>query len=457
MEHSKEYNRRVKERIRRRRIKFAIISIVLVVAIALGVFACSALTKDAQNGGEASNGSSNTQKPQGTDSNEPTEPYVVSTASVGSTGDILIHEPVLSNAKQSDGSYNFTNIVPQIKSYFSAYDYMVANLEVTCGGTEAGKYAGYPVFNTPDSIIDAFKIGGVDMFLTANNHTYDTGYSGMLRTINTIKKAGVDYLGTRLSEDEPLYAVKNINGIKIGFAVYTYETGTSIAGRKALNGNVMKAEAGPLVSSFNYNKLDEFYATAKSDYEALKAAGAEAVIYYIHWGNEYQRTPNSYQTQISQKLADIGVDVIVGGHPHVIQPFDTLTGVNGNETVCIYSMGNCVSNQRKEIMDSDNYSGHTEDGMIFGVTFQKWSDGKIEVTDVNILPTWVNMKRESGKRIYEIVPLDVSISDWSQFGLSGTTLSSAKASYNRTMKLVGEGLNEYRNAHGLTPVQTVIE
>lgn len=451
MEHSREYKKRVKKRLYRRKIKIAAVCVSLAIIIALSVFACNSLTGKSPDTDNSQINSGNNKAPA------PAAPYVVQTATVGSTGDILIHSPILSNAKQSDGSYDFSNILTYAKSYFSAYDYMVANLEVTCGGTDAGAYAGYPIFNTPDSIIDAFKAGGVDMLLTANNHTYDTGFAGMLRTVNAIKERNVDYLGTRLSEDENFYTVKDINGIKIGFAVYTYETTSSVQGRKSLNGMTLKAEAGPLVSSFNYNKLDEFYATAQSDYNALKQAGADAVIYYVHWGEEYHRTPNKYQTEIAQKLADIGVDVIVGGHPHVIQPFDTLTGVNGNETVCIYSMGNSVSNQRKEIMDSDNYSGHTEDGMIFEVSFQKWSDGKIEITDVNILPTWVNLKRENGKRIYEIIPLDTSVSDWSAFGLTGTTLTNAKASYNRTMKLVGEGLNNYRTSHELAAVKTVLE
>lgn len=447
MKHSREYYCRVKKRKMRRRLILAVVCLVLAAAIAITVFSCN--QKSPQSEGSSQSGSQAAPP-------APEQPYVVAKAKIGSTGDILIHSPILSNAKKASGEYDFGNILPKVSSYFSDYDYMVANLEVTCGGEDAGEYAGYPVFNTPDSIVDAFKSGGVDMLLTANNHTYDTGMAGMLRTIDVIKQRGIDYLGTRSDESESFYTIKDFGGLKIGLICYTYETASSVEGRKSLNGNLMKAEAGGLVNSFKYDDLNAFYADAKAAFNSMKAAGADAVIYYMHWGNEYQRTPSSYQKNIAQKLSDIGVDVIIGGHPHVIQPFETLTGAGGNKTVCIYSMGNAVSNQRKEIMDSDNYSGHTEDGMVFEVEFEKWSNGTVKLTDVNILPTWVNMKTESGKRVYEIIPLDVN-TDWLQFGLSGSKLNNAKASYNRTMKLVGAGLNEYRAANGLEAVKTVME
>ena len=384
----------------------------------------------------------------------PKEPYKIASASIGSTGDLLIHDPVFKGAKQDDGSYDFTGIFSSVKPYFEQYDLMVANLEVTLAGDKKA-YSGYPIFNCPDSIVDAAVFGGVDMLLTANNHTYDTGYDGLIRTMNVLKDKSVPFLGTRQSEEDSLYTIKEINGIKIGMVCYTYSTTTS-DGRKALNGNILKTEAGPLVNTFDYNKLDEFYADAEGVITEMKKKGAEATIIYMHWGNEYVRKPNSYQTTMSQKICDMGYDVIVGGHPHVLEPIDTLKSENGHETVCIYSLGNTVSNQRKEKMDSDNYSGHTEDGIIFGVTFDKYSDGRVVLSDVSIVPLWVDMTRINGKNQYKIIPLDTAfLEDWKT--LVFTKDSFAKASYNRTMKIVGEGINEYRRNHNLSEYITEVE
>lgn len=376
----------------------------------------------------------------------------VATASVGVTGDILIHKNVLDAAKKSDGTYDFSDAFTKVSPYYKKYDKMIANLEVTLGGEEKG-YSSYPMFNTPDSIVTALKNAGVDMLLTSNNHTYDTGYSGMKRTLQVIESMGLEYTGTRLSESAPRFKVSNIDGIKVGMMCYTYETSSSTAGRKALNGLLLSAEAGPLVNSFDYNNLSAFYTDAKNSIAAMKNQGAEAIVFYMHWGNEYQTYTNSYQKKMAQNLCDLGVDVIVGGHPHVIQPFDTLVSENGHETICIYSIGNALSNQRRSLISSAP-NGHTEDGMIFTFSFEKWSDGTVLISDVNILPTWVDLKTVNGKKVYDIIPLDASIGDWSTLGLS--SVSSGKASYNRTMKIVGEGLNEYRTSHGMTAVKTSI-
>ncbi len=404
------------------------------------------------------NNSPNVEKPDVSDevSSESVkkEPYKIASASIGSTGDLLIHDPVFKGVLQSDGSYDFTDIFTTVKPYFEEYDLMVANLEVTLAG-DSRAYSGYPIFNCPDSIVDAAVSGGIDMLLTANNHTYDTGFDGLVRTMEVLKEKSVPFLGTRQTESDSLYTIKEINGIKIGMVCYTYSTTTS-DGRKALNGNVLKTEAGPLVNTFDYYKLDEFYAEAKSVINEMKQKGAEATMIYIHWGNEYVRKPNSYQTTMAQEICNMGYDVIIGGHPHVLEPIETLKSENGHETVCLYSTGNTVSNQRKERMDSDNYSGHTEDGIILGVTFDKYSDGKVVLSDVSVLPLWVDMTRVNGKNQYKIIPLDINfVEDWDKLVM--TKVSSAKLSFNRTMKIVGEGINEYRKSHGLSEYITEVE
>ena len=401
----------------------------------------------------ASQGSSNTPSP--TDGTEvPTEeaPQLVSTATVLSTGDILMHGKVINSGKQDDGSYNFDSIFQYVKSYSQAADFSVANLETTLCGTDNGyAYAGNPKFNCPDAIVDSLKGAGFDMLLTANNHADDTSLVGYKRTLNVVREKGLDTLGTYLSADEQKWTIEEVNGIKIGMVCYTYSDGFSQNGYPLLNYNEV-GENG-ILNYFTYDKLSEFYTQLQGYLDEMKAAGAEATVVYLHWGEEYKwktgEGPNANQTAMAQKLCDMGVDVIVGGHPHVVQPVDLLqSGTDAeHKTIVLYSMGNAVSNQRKEEMQQSEPTGHTEDGVLFCVTFAKYSDGSVCVDSVELIPTWVNMHANSGATEYNILPLEESTAaQWqAQFGLTDTQLANAKASFDRTQALTLTGMEKVQS------------
>lgn len=401
----------------------------------------------------ASQGNSNT--PSTTDGTEvPTEeaPQLVSTATVLSTGDILMHGKVINSGKQDDGSYNFDSIFQYVKSYSQAADFSVANLETTLCGTDNGyAYAGNPKFNCPDAIVDSLKGAGFDMLLTANNHADDTSLVGYKRTLNVVREKGLDTLGTYLSADEQKWTIEEVNGIKIGMVCYTYSDGFSQNGYPLLNYNEV-GENG-ILNYFTYDKLSEFYTQLQGYLDEMKAAGAEATVVYLHWGEEYKwktgEGPNANQTAMAQKLCDMGVDVIVGGHPHVVQPVDLLTSGTDAEhkTIVLYSMGNAVSNQRKEEMQQSEPTGHTEDGVLFCVTFAKYSDGSVCVDSAELIPTWVNMHANSGSTEYNILPLEESTAaQWqAQFGLTDTQLANAKASFDRTQALTLTGMEKVQS------------
>ncbi len=427
----------------------AVLSFVIVLAVAVGsVFVIENFVLDDKN--HTSSGTDTVSSIASTPS-EPEGPKPitkVSTATVVATGDLLMHEPIFNNAKQSDGTYNFDNIFTYLSEYAGKADYAVANLETTLRGIEDGySYKGYPQFNCPDSIVDATKSAGFDMLLTANNHSYDTRYKGMIRTLEVIDQKGLDRLGIIKEETEKRYTVKEINGIKIGMICYTYETDTD-PDDVALNGIALNDDAAKRVNAFSYGELDTFYETIDGQFKAMKADGAEALVLFIHWGDEYQTKQNKKQSAIAQKLCDLGVDVIVGGHPHVVQPIDLLTSETdpSHKTVCLYSMGNAVSNQRRERMNLK--TGHTEDGVLFEFTFAKYSDGTVVLEDADILPTWVNMftSKATGKKVYQIIPLDTEKEDWKEaFDLTDTSKKKAEESLERTQKIVGDGLKEVQD------------
>ncbi|MBE5780656.1 MAG: CapA family protein [Clostridiales bacterium] len=366
----------------------------------------------------------------------------VATATVGNTGDILIHSPILSNAKLSDGSYDFAPIFTYLAPYIKEVDYATINLELSMPGSN---YQGYPTFRTPDDLVDVLLNAGFDMVTTANNHANDSGNTGMVRTTEVLKEKGLTYTGTRTTTDDKNYLVENINGINIGMVSYTHGTYLS-DGRKSINGIPCTKESSKLINMFSYDRLNEFYTALETDLENMRNDGAESFVIYIHWGNEYEIDQNATQESMAQKLCDLGFDVIVGCHPHVVQPVTVLSSeVSGKSTLCVYSMGNAISNQRIEYMD-DIKTGHTEDGTFITFTFTKYSDGSVVVTDAEVLPTWVHMYVTNGRKYHQIVPLDKSVSDWTEsFNLTATNKGAANAqkSYDRTMAILKEGLEEW--------------
>ena len=376
----------------------------------------------------------------------PTQPAVtkISTATIGSTGDLLMHDKViLSGYDAQSDTYDYDSIFSEFSRFVSRVDYAVANLEVTlCGQDNGFDYGGYPQFNSPDAIVDAVKNAGFDMLLTANNHSYDTGYTGLIRTQQILNDRGLPYTGTRLNADEKNYLVQDINGIRVGMICYTYDTSTDTQGIPSLNKHEMSQKASQLVNHYSYENLPDFYEKLAEDLVQMRLDGAEATMLYIHWGDEYQIQPNATQKEMAQALCDLGIDVIVGNHAHVIQPVELLTNSQNEsqKTLCLYSMGNALSN----IRESNRHPVHAEDGLLFSVTFAKYSDGTVLLESAEILPTWVNRFTENGVAKYQILVMDgADPAKWQEdMTLTEALLEKCQASYDRTQEIVAEGRQE---------------
>jgi len=387
---------------------------------------------------------------------EPTQPSVeqepmtkIAQATVAATGDLLMHVPVIrTGLDPATGEYDFASMFLYFKPYVDAADYAAANLETTLCGLDNGyPYRGFPRFNCPDGIVDSLKAAGFDGILTANNHSFDTGETGFFRTLSVIDDRGLDRLGTNADPSEKKYLVKDLNGIRVGMTCFTYETEDNDPAIKSLNVLPMTKKTSELINTFRYEGLEDFYTELSGQLSAMEEEGAEATVVFLHWGHEYWQEANPYQKEMAQRLCDLGVDVIIGGHPHVVQPVELLTSGTDPEhrTVCLYSMGNAVSNQRTDQIPAEE--GHTEDGVLFQVTFAKYSDATVVLEEVDLLPTWVNLTigAESGKRAYEIIPLDREVEDWqTAFSLTDSELDQAQRSLARTTAIVGEGLEDVR-------------
>ena len=370
---------------------------------------------------------------------EPEPETVIATATIASQGDLLMHSPVFNSAKQSDGSYDFESVFRYSKDLVTSYDYAVANLETTFGGPSRPHVANQS-FCCPDELADSAVEAGYDMFLTANNHSGDTMGDGLIRTLEISREAGLATLGSQMPE-EKRYSIVEVNGIKIGMVAYTWAF-SGDGSKFSLNGLSAIKDEGQM-NYFTKKNPDKLYKEVEPMLAEMKAEGAEVTMLFIHWGEEYETKENAAQQKMAQKLCDLGFDVIVGGHAHVVQPVALLESTvdPGHKTVCIYSLGNAVSNQRTGVSPLFP-AGYTEDGALFSVTFEKYSDGKVYVLAADVVPTWVNMHSNSGAREYNILPLAKDTEEqWQEsYELTDNQFKSCQKSYDRTMGIVGDGL-----------------
>ncbi len=307
---------------------------------------------------------------------------------VAAIGDIMVHGAQLRSARdEGSQSYDFEPVFSRVKEILSAADLTLGNLETTLPGREE-LYSGYPQFGAPDALAAALKEAGIDILNTANNHACDRGAGGLVRTIKVLDEYGLLHVGTY--RDKAEYEPRRIlmverNDVKIAVLSYTYGT------------NDLAIPAGTYVSLIDQQQM-------AADIRLARAQGPDFIICLLHWGTEYQRYPDDAQKKMAAFLFSEGADVVLGGHPHVLQPFELQSVTDRYGTtrprLVIYSLGNFVSNQRDRYRDG---------GIILNFTLQKDSSpdkGKtLTITDVRYTPTWVYVQHETFKNQFYVLPV----------------------------------------------------
>lgn len=265
-------------------------------------------------------------------------------------GDAMMHQGQIDAARHSNGTYDFSEYFSVIAPYVISADYAVVNLETPIAGAP---YSGYPCFNAPATYLDALSAAGFDLFLTANNHTLDRGDRGLCATIDSLDARQLDHLGTYKSPTErakSLPKIKVINNIRVGFLNYTYGT------------NGISPHGNVVVDYINRDVM-------KRDVEALRKAGAEIIFACVHWGIEYQLLQHQSQTSLAGYLHSLGVECVIGGHPHVVQPIHLK-----DNKLTVYSLGNFISNMK---------TTDTRGGAMLRVTISRQADGSISVDNAS--------------------------------------------------------------------------
>ncbi|WP_394898978.1 CapA family protein [Clostridium paraputrificum] len=369
--------------------------------------------------------------------NEPTTPTIAekedTTISVLGAGDVLMHmEQVYSGYDSKTNTYNYDNFFTYVKNYVSTSDLAICNSETTYLG-KGHNFSGYPKFNSPKEILNSIKNAGFDMVCSTHNHINDMGDKGIESTAKLIKEAGLDLLGIKNTVKDKNYIVKDIKGVKIGITNYTYST-IDKNGYRYINGLPLSKEMEPEINLFSDSNIENDINNMKSTYDNMIKDGAEFTIFYIHWGNEYQLQPSAQQEKLAGMLNSIGVNVIFGSHPHVVQPIRTLKNdTNGNETLVCYSLGNFISNQRFETMGNIK----SEDGLMVKLFITKDSNNKLKLTSYETEPTWVyKYVNASGKTVYNILPTNKILKSNDIEGLSEDVFNRVKDSNKSTNEII---------------------
>ena len=334
---------------------------------------------------------------------ENSEPKKDISFTITALGDVLCHNTQYWDAyNKSTDTYDFSYVFENVKKYTEAGDVTIANLETSFADAP---YSNYPTFNSPASLATALKDIGIDIITTAGNHCLDKGFKGLSETIDVLDKNNIEHLGTYKSkEDQDKLFVKDINGAKVAFIDYTYGT----------NGIPV-----PTGKEFCVNLIDK--ENIKKEIEKAKEQKVDVIIACMHWGEEYHTTQTKNQEELADFLFKNGVDIIIGNHPHVIEPFETkeVKMPDGTTKQCFvaYALGNFTADQR---------AINTRDSIILNLKVTKKADGQVSIDNVDYIPLYIYKNPSLSLKKFVIIDLNKAISDYE----NGSDTSIGSTAYN---------------------------
>ena len=394
--------------------------ILFIILLIFIIFIFNKYNKNAKTNTNTENNSTETTLSNKNTKQDTAEPI---TFTLTSLGDTLCHNTQYWDAYNSKtDEYDFSYVYEDIKNYTLSSDITIGSLETTFAGKEKG-YSNYPTFNTPDSLATALKDIGVDVVSLAGNHALDYGYTGLCRTIDVFDNIGLSHLGTyKTAEDQEKILIKDVKGVKIAFINYTYGT----------NGIPL-----PSGKDFCVNLIDKDF--IKKQINQAKEQNVDMIVACMHWGTEYRTTANSEQKDLANFLFENGVDVILGNHPHVLEPMEkkTITLQDGTtkDVFVVYALGNFTADQRDEI---------TRDSAILNLTITKNSDGKISIDKVNYVPIYMYKNANVSTHKFKILDIEKTIKDYEEgknTSINSTVYNNLKKQLEKIKSILGDEIN----------------
>lgn len=289
-------------------------------------------------------------------------------------GDLMQHMPQVRAARRPDGTFDYSETFRYVKPIFEEADFAMLNFETTL--TPTSRYTGYPMFRSPAQLADAIRDIGIDVVVMANNHICDNGRTGIEYMTARFDSVGIVHTGsfidsTRYRMNHPLRF--EVKGIRFALLNYTYDT------------NGVPIPKGTIVNLIDTTVI-------QNDLKRIDRSETDCIIVFFHWGDEYVRKPNDTQRKLAELCHRYGTEIVMGSHPHVIQPFETRYDTDSIvRSVTVYSLGNFVSNQR------DRYKNG---GLIVTLDVEKKNE-QIEICPY-YTPVWVSMPN------YRILPPSVA-------------------------------------------------
>lgn len=296
-------------------------------------------------------------------------------------GDLMNHTDIFEYARVTSDSFDFNPYFEFVKDEISSADFAIANLEtVVFGEDKKKKPSGYPLFNAPINFLDALKFTGFDILTLANNHITDYRKEGIIRTMQNVRAKGIESVGAYASfVSKDSVKIFKKNDISFALLNYTYD----------LNIHNLSLNDKYIVNIIDSNVI-------KKDIQLAKNYNPDFIVIFYHFGDEYKTLPNSFQKKIVQISINSGADIIIGSHPHVLQPIEMIVDSTKNEVkkLVAYSLGNFLSNQRQK---------YTDAGGILSIYLSK-NTNKAKIDSVEFIPTWVFKGNIDGKKTYRILP-----------------------------------------------------